>query len=99
MTVAAPPTTAPLHVFQRLLLQWDDLHPYNAGQVLKIAGPADTARLTDAWEHTLANLGLGRVRRNGRHFHHQTLNGEMQQYGVRALPAGTNLCDFISAEL
>jgi hypothetical protein len=91
--------SAPLNVFQRLLLQWDGLHPYNAGQILKIAGPPDVSRLSRAWEETLSELGLGLVRRSGRQFHHETLNGEMQRYPVRVLPAGTDLCSFVSEEL
>ena len=90
---------APLNVFQRLLLQWDALHAYNAGQILKVAGPADTARLSRAWEETLATLGLGRVHLSGRRFHHETLNGEMQRFPVRVLPRGSDLCEFVSAEL
>ena len=90
---------APLNVFQRLLLQWDGLHPYNAGQIMKIAGRADAGRLSRAWEETLAELGLGRVRRSGRQFRHEALNGEMERYPVRLLPAGTDLCSFVSDEL
>jgi hypothetical protein len=102
MNAAAPHAVspaAPLNVFQRLLLQWDSLHPYNAGQILKIAGAADVGRLSEAWEDTLSTLGLGRVRRSGGQFHHETLNGEMQRYPVRVLPAGSSLCDFVSEEL
>src|SRR6185503_15697879 len=101
MTAAANSVSAsaPLNVCQRLLLQGDSLHPYNAGQILKLAGPADPDRLSQAWEDTLATLGLGRVHRSGRQIHHQTLNGEMQRLPVQVLPAGTSLCDFVSQEL
>ena len=95
---AASPA-APLNVFQRLLLQWDTLHPYNAAQVLKMAGSADGAGLSRAWEGTLEALGLGRVVRRSGTFHHETLNGEMRRYPVRVLPNGTGLCDFLSEEL
>jgi hypothetical protein len=89
----------PLNVFQRLLIQWDDLHPYNAAQILKIAGPADPAAMSAAWRETLDTLGLGRVYRSGRRFRHQSLNGELQSYPLRILTPEKNLLDFISAEL
>lgn len=44
---------ASLNFFQRLILQWDKLHPYNAAQILKLAGPAQAA-LNESWNQTLA---------------------------------------------
>lgn len=100
-TVAHPRTApTPLNLFQRLVLQWDRLHPYNAAQVLKIAGPADVDRLTQAWQDTLQTLGLGRVHiAGGRRVQHQTLNGELQRYPIRDVPTTTSLCNHISEEL
>jgi hypothetical protein len=52
--------SARLNVFQRLAMQWERLHPYNAAQVLRLAGPAPSAaRVRTAWDETLAALGLG----------------------------------------
>jgi hypothetical protein len=89
----------PLNLFQRLVLQWDRLHPYNAAQVLKLSGPARSGDLSAAWQETLGTLGLGRVHVNGQHFRHQSLNGELQRYPVRELSPGSCLCDFISEQL
>jgi hypothetical protein len=89
----------PLNLFQRLALQWESLHPYNAAQVLKITGPADAVAMTAAWQDALSTLGLGRVHRAGRHLRHQTLNGELQRYPVRTLAPDQSLCEFITSQL
>ena len=47
-----------LNIFQRTMLQWDALHPYNAIHVVKISGAFDAARLQDALATTLQTLGL-----------------------------------------
>src|SRR3954468_5636041 len=47
---------ASLNFFQRLILQWDKLHPYNAAQVLKLAGPAQAAALTETCQQTLSAM-------------------------------------------
>jgi len=56
---------ASLNFFQRLILQWDKLHPYNAAQVLKLEGPAPAAALSESWQQTLSAMLPG-------------LNGTMQ---------------------
>jgi hypothetical protein len=48
----------PLNLFQRLMRQWDHLHPYNAAQILKLTGQADPARLRQTWQETLSTLQL-----------------------------------------
>jgi hypothetical protein len=89
----------PLNVFQRLVLQWERIHPYNAAQVLRLSGRADAAALTGAWQETLNALSLGRVQRRGTRFAHEAINGELERYPVQILPAGTSLCQFLSGEL
>ena len=90
---------APINVFQRLARQWDALHPYNAAQVLKIEGVPSSSALQEAWHDALNDLGLGRVHVNGRGFYFECLNGEMSLYGVRVVPSGTSLEDYISEQL
>ena len=90
---------APINVFQRLARQWDAMHPYNAAQVLKIEGVPSPSALQEAWHDALNDLGLGRVHVNGRGFYFECLNGEMSLYGVRVVPAGTSLEDYISEQL
>lgn len=58
-----------LNIFQRTMLQWNALHPYNAIHVVKIPGAFDAARLRDALAATLQTLGLtglGMDQRGGR---------------------------------
>ena len=58
----------PLNIFQRCIRVWEQAHPYNAAQVLHLAGPADLAKITDAWNQVLATSGLGIARVVGRRF-------------------------------
>ncbi|MGH6692928.1 MAG: hypothetical protein ACREF4_19850, partial [Gammaproteobacteria bacterium] len=50
-----------LNVCQRLLRQWDAVHPYNAAHVMRISGRPDPDALESHWRSTLAELGLGAV--------------------------------------
>jgi hypothetical protein len=47
-----------LGVFQRAMLQWNNLHPYNAVHVARIAGALDREKLEDAARGVLENAGL-----------------------------------------
>ena len=58
----------PLNIFQRCIRVWEKTHPYNAAQILHVAGEADLARITAIWNDVLADSGLGTVRVQGRHF-------------------------------
>jgi len=53
-----------LNVFQRLIRQWDSLHPYNAAQMMRLrctAGREDVDRWNAAWLETLNELNVGAV--------------------------------------
>jgi hypothetical protein len=94
-------STSTINVFQRLARQWDEIHPYNAAQILKLSGVPDLSALQDAWHDAMNDLGLGRVR-SGDHrsrFFYECLNGEMSHYGVKPVPPGTSLDDYISEQL
>lgn len=91
---------AAINVFQRLARQWDVIHPYNAAQVLKIQGTPNPSVWQDAWHDAMNDLGLGRVKFQGKGYFYECLNGEMSQYGVRFYPHGaTNLETLISDQL
>jgi len=92
-------TSARLNVFQRLVRQWDTVHPYNAAQVLRIAGKPDVLALRRAWHATLGVLGLGPVQVAGRQFHFQAINGNAAKYTVPVLPPETPLHEHISTEM
>jgi hypothetical protein len=50
--------TTRLNIFQRVVRRWDQVHPYNAAQVLQIAGTADLESVQNAWRQSLLTLGL-----------------------------------------
>ena len=47
------------NVFQRLIRQWDDIHPYNAAQVMRLRGSPYLAKLDCAWSRMLEELEVG----------------------------------------
>jgi hypothetical protein len=52
---------APINVFQKLMRRWDAVHPYNAGQFLRIVGKPVTDDWCTAWKKALESTGLGSV--------------------------------------
>jgi hypothetical protein len=88
-----------LNVFQRLAMQWETLHPYNAAQYLIIRGDAPPpARLHATWHDTLETLGLGRPHTDGPHFHFEQLNGQAPREPVRRI-VGESVEQHVSREL
>lgn len=47
-----------LNIFQRTMLQWNDLHPYNAVHVVRISGALEVEHLKHAITSTLEGKGL-----------------------------------------
>src|SRR5690348_14434577 len=88
-----------LNVFQRLVRQWDELHPYNAAQVLQLRGTPDLDRWTNEWNRTLRELGLGRVRVYDGRFSVQQLNGVLQPIHARQITGQCELEQHITIEL
>ncbi|MBC8107656.1 MAG: hypothetical protein H7Z14_13780 [Anaerolineae bacterium] len=56
------PDANSLNVFQRLIRQFDAIHPYNAAQVMRLRGQADQVVVDRAWVETLSDLGIGPIR-------------------------------------
>src|SRR5437868_1201977 len=61
-------TLKPLNIFQRVMRIWEEAHPYNAAQIMHLAGEPDIDRITEAWNETLSVSGLGVVRIVGQKF-------------------------------
>jgi hypothetical protein len=57
---SAPPIQ--LNAFQLLMRRWSQMHPYNAGQVMRVSGIADRKRWKEAAEAVIGELGLGKPR-------------------------------------
>ena len=63
-----------LNAFQKVMLQWSSLHPYNATHVYKIAGPLRSGDLGEAVEATFRchGLGIAHLSADGQSFRHET---------------------------
>jgi NRPS condensation-like uncharacterized protein len=62
-----------LNTFQRVMLQWNELQPYNAVNVVRIPGAPDFERLQKAVNGTLEKWGLTGLtlnRKNGNYHYH-----------------------------
>jgi len=55
-----------LNAFQRLMLQWSELHPYNAAHIYRIAKPFSPNDLVDSIRETFQATGTGWVEIEGR---------------------------------
>jgi hypothetical protein len=89
-----------LNLFQRLTRRWERIHPYNAAQVMRIAGQLNLDAATQTWGEALHSLGLGRVELSANHqFRHQAMNGELARYPVRFLGPEITLDAHLTAEL
>ncbi len=98
-TAQIVPLKAKLNLFQRLVRQWEHLHPYNGVQALCVGGRVDLADCRRAWEQTLESLGLGRICLSGDLYHYACLNGEAERHSVQLAPEGTSIDQWITGEL
>jgi hypothetical protein len=87
----------PLNIFQHLTRQWDTLHPYNAAQLMHLAGPAETGQIEESWRRTLQELGLGRVQRIGSKYSYSPASH--QDVTVTKFSSQTALEEHLSAEM
>jgi len=54
-------TRVRFNAFQQVMRLWDRVHPYNAGQMLRLDHPADATRWNEAWRATLKFHAIGEV--------------------------------------
>ena len=59
-----------MNLFQRMVQQWDVLHPYNAGQLMYVADAIDPQHAAACWSQTLRQLGMGGIEWSGRRYRH-----------------------------
>lgn len=90
---------ATLNIFQRLVRQWDALHPYNAAQIIRLNRHPPLETLDQSWSETLRVLGLGRVRAEGTRYRFESLNGDPAQLHVHRFGQADNLPALVTAEL
>lgn len=66
-----------LNLFQRTMLLWDELHPYNCVHIVRVFAPLDLPRLTEVLNRVLTSLGLSKL----------TLDSELGTYAFDGGPA------------
>jgi hypothetical protein len=93
------PAPARLNLFQRLVRQWDTLHPYNGVQAMRVRGQVNLDDCRRAWETTIEALGLGRIQLDGDRYHYVCLDGQTEQHTVQLGTQGTTIDNWISEEL
>lgn len=74
MICRAPSVVGRLNAFQRMMLQWSELHPYNAAHTYRLSGPLSLQSLQQAIRDALDHNGLGvaEIDPNGVWYRHET---------------------------
>lgn len=87
-----------LNSFQRTMLDWNDLHPYNAVHVVRISGPPNLPRLQNAINNTLARHGLASLtlHRSTGTFHYDNAPAP---YQIKTVEAAENPAEALRAEI
>ena len=93
-----PPLQGRLNSFQRTMLDWNDLHPYNAVHVVRISAAPDLTRLHDAIRDTLALHGLTSLTLNRKRGTFQ-YDGRPARYEIKVIDAGENPQEMLRAEI
>jgi hypothetical protein len=78
---------------------WDEVHPYNAAQIMKLEGAPDYERLNNHWRETLTTLGIGRIVMDGSRYAHTAWNGEPGSRFIDVAQPTTSLEDYLSTEI
>jgi hypothetical protein len=89
----------PYNAFQKVMRLWDEVHPYNAAQIMKLEGAADYARINQQWRQTLSTLGIGRIVMNGTCYAHCAWNGEPGQKFIDVAQPTCGLEDYLTTEI
>jgi hypothetical protein len=90
-------TTVPLNIFQKLMRRWDRVHPYNAAQVMQLAGAPDIDAWESAWRSALADAGLGAVALRQNRYYYYSPNGQV--IGPRVRLPDLALDEFLTIEI
>lgn len=87
-----------LNIFQRLVRQWEALHPYNAAQALVLRTPSTRDDAHQAFDAALRGLRLGPVRVAGERYAVLDLDGELRRNPVPELPPQTDLSCYLTEQ-
>ena len=83
-----------MNYFQRLTRHWDQIHAYNAAQVMRLGVPCVLESAQRAWDSMLRDLGLGSIEVRGSKYRH--LPGTST---VHLLESGAEVDAYISRQL
>jgi hypothetical protein len=67
-----------LNIFQRTMLQWNELHPYNAIHIVRVSAVLDPTRLGNVIRHLLVRLGLTGLQMDASHAAYEYQGGPAQ---------------------
>jgi len=87
-----------LNSFQRTMLQWNDLHAYNAVHVVRIAGALDARRLTTVVHDFLEQSGLTHLNLDCQR-HTFDYAGGREELVIRIVAAGSEPLANLAAEV
>jgi len=83
------PKSCKLNLFQQTMAFWEEVHPYNAGQVVHLRGRADVALLQAAVQAACQLSGVGRLvlDREKVHYHYEPVESvELRDDLARVVP-------------
>jgi len=89
----------PYNAFQKIMRLWDEVHPYNAAQIMKLEGAPDYDRLNHHWRETLSTLGIGRIIMDGRRYAHTAWNGEPGSRFIDVAQPTRTLEEYLTTEI
>ncbi len=95
------PTICKLNLLQQVMLVWEEIHPYNAGHVVRLRGRADVASLQAAVRTAcrLAGVGTLVLDQKQRRYRYEPI-GDIEVHEItRADPAVVTLCRTVTEEL
>jgi len=87
-----------LNAFQKAMLQWNDIHPYNAVHIVQVLQNLDRVRLSSAITGEIGDLGLGGLRIDRRKFTY-VFTGGGEGIEVRFVPSGGEDAPILSREV
>jgi hypothetical protein len=89
----------PYNAFQKVMRLWDEVHPYNAAQIMKLEGAPDYQKLNDHWRSTLLRLGIGRIVMDGPRYAHLAWNGEPGSRFIDVAQPTSKLEEYLTTEI
>ena len=89
----------PYNAFQKVMRIWDEVHPYNAAQIMKLEGRGDYDKHSATWRDTLSTLGIGRIIMQGATYAHCAWNGEPGSRFIDVAQPTDSLEDYLTREI